>query len=625
MNLGVGRRLLGALGVLATGLAVAAQSAFLWQGGEYQIAGGMPGDQVFPSVSIGRDGGYLVWQDNAVSASGFSIRAQRLDGALSGVYGHFKVNNSTNGSHELPQVALLSNGGAVVVWQKTTGADSDVMARFLSPSGTFTTDEIRINSFTAGDQRRPSVAALSDGGAVVVWSSFEQDGSLMGVYGQRLANNGLPAGDEFRVNQTTAYNQRDAVVAPTASGGFVVAWVSEQQRFALSVDVYGRLFNADGSPAGDETRLNATDDMAMTPAVSGRADGGYVAAWMQRDSASSSNSWDIHYAVFNAAGARVGGVARVNRNLYGDQFSPRLSPTGVEHLVVWTSLGQDGSQEGVFGRFVGSDGALQGDEFQVNTTQAGKQIHPTTGADGSGRLLAVWAGFHKPNAATPASFDLFAQRFDAVRPVPTPGAPQVQALSSDSLGVTWPALLGFSVAGYEVFVDGGAVPLMTTVNSLTVTGLAAGSEHTVRLRYWLADGRRSELSAPASGKTWGADNNGDGLPDDWQNMYFGKTAAFWPVPNADSDGDGASDRAEFLAGTNPRDPNSVLRSELTAASGQLRFHWSTQPGNVYQVQVSTNLVDWVNVGAPRFAAGGADSVPIEQGGGMAVYRVILVR
>ena len=38
--------------------------------------------------------------------------------------------------------------------------------------------------------------------------------------------------------------------------------------------------------------------------------------------------------------------------IYGDQYAPRISAIGVDYLIVWTSLGQDGSREGVFGQFV---------------------------------------------------------------------------------------------------------------------------------------------------------------------------------------------------------------------------------------------------------------------------------
>ena len=47
------------------------------------------------------------------------------------------------------------------------------------------------------------MTALADGGFVVTWSSAGQDGSGLGIYGQRYAADGTPVGSEFRVNTYT--------------------------------------------------------------------------------------------------------------------------------------------------------------------------------------------------------------------------------------------------------------------------------------------------------------------------------------------------------------------------------------------------------------------------------------
>ena len=80
---------------------------------------------------------------------------------------------------------------------------------------------------------------------------------------------------------------------------------------------------------------------------------------------------------------------------------------GVDYLVVWTSLGQDGSREGVYGQFVHSDGTLVGGEFRVNTTTIGQQMQPAVASDGANQFLVVWTSY----TGNPYSFDLFAQRY----------------------------------------------------------------------------------------------------------------------------------------------------------------------------------------------------------------------
>src|SRR6185369_5725218 len=44
-------------------------------GGEYAIAGQLPGDQMHPDVALGSKGGFVVWQDNATDGNGLGISA----------------------------------------------------------------------------------------------------------------------------------------------------------------------------------------------------------------------------------------------------------------------------------------------------------------------------------------------------------------------------------------------------------------------------------------------------------------------------------------------------------------------------------------------------------------------
>jgi hypothetical protein len=56
------------------------------------------------------------------------------------------------------------------------------------------------------------------------------------------------------------------------------------------------------------------------------------------------------------------------------------------------------------------------------------------------------------------------------------------------------------------------------------------------------------------------------------------------------------------------DLNTWLRTSLDQTPQGLFLSWNTQPGGTYQVQVTTDLVNWTDVGASRFAAGTTDSV-----------------
>jgi hypothetical protein len=615
--------------VLGCGLAVAgafrvqAQSDYVAEGGEYAIAGTLAGDQTYPQLSLKPSGGYVVWQDNITDGSGLGVSARKLNSSLSGTLSPFRVNETGAGDQEHPQVSLLKDGGAVFVWQGGTQGFQRIYARFLSAGGTWTTGDVLVNTFTNSSQLEPAVATLTNGDVVAVWASFNQVSatSLRDVFAQRLSAAGQKLGVEFLVNQSyNNYNQRSPAIAALKDGRLVVAWVSEHQRFENSVDVYARIYGADGTPAGGEFLVNTATNVCANPSVAASADGGFAVAWMEKDLTESGNSWDVFVRPFSGVGTG-GAIHRVNTQVHGDQLAPKISAAGADYLVVWTSMAQDGSREGIYGRFLQGNGSASGNEFRLNTTTVSQQVLPAVASDGNTRFLAVWTSF----IGGTGSFDLYAQRYATVaQPLSAPDAPFVTVLSSNALGVTWPVLAGYSVASYEVYADGTAsATAVVTNNWWTMSGLAPGSTHSFRLAYVLTDGRRSPLSGVTTNTTYGALAYG-GIPYEWMIAWFGNDIFNWPSPFADSDGDGVSNRDEFLAGTNPTNASSVLKQQLRMTPQGLFLSWNTQPGLVYQVQNSANLGAWTNVSGPRFAAGTADSIYVG-GGNTGYYRIVRLR
>ena len=605
---------------------VFAQTNYITNGVEYAIAGSLPGDQSHPSVGIKSSGGYIVWEDNLTDGDGLGVSARRLDSSLSGSLSPFRVNATGTGDQELPQVALLNSGGAAFVWQGGRRGYQHIYARFLTASGTFVTpsSDVPVNTFTGNFQVNPAVATLVNGNVVVTWGSFNQfsGSSLQDVYAQVLSPTGQKVGSEFLVNQFTSYNQRTPTVAALSGGRFLVAWISEQQRFDMSVGVYARMFNADGTAFGNEIAINTSTNVCANPRVAATASGGFIVAWGEKDLTSvRTNGWDVYARAFSSTGTPAGAVARLNQYRFGDQYAPKLATVGSDILAVWTSLGQDGSREGVFGRFLNTDLIPEGDEFLVNTTIVGPQIHPAIASDGTGRFLAAWTSF----VGLGPGFDLFAQRYTPnVQPLSPLGPPLVSVLSSNALSLSWSPLAGFNITGYEVYADGAATPTAVVTNTWwTMTGLAPSSTHTFKLDYVLADGRTSPLSDASTNTTYGTLTWG-GIPYEWMTYYFGTDIWRWPSPYSDSDGDGMSNLDEFLAGTSPTNAASVLSVQLQQTVKGLFLNWNTQPGLIYQVQGSANLKSWNSVGGMRFAAGAADSMFIGAGP-VSYYRVLRVR
>lgn len=86
------------------------------------------------------------------------------------------------------------------------------------------------------------------------------------------------------------------------------------------------------------------------------------------------------------------------------------------------------------------------------------------------------------------------------------------------------------------------------------------------------------------------DTDADGMPDVWENAH-----GFNPNDPADAaldaDNDGQTNLAEYRAGTDPRNPGSVLRiSAITREANDARVTWTTVGSHHYLLQGGTNLV-----------------------------------
>lgn len=621
-------------------------------GTEYAVIGALAGDQVFPDVAVASTGGFVVWQDNITDGDSWGISARRLDSTLSGTLGTFRVNAMAVGSQENSRVALLKNGGAVFVWQGGKPSYQRIYARFLTPTNTFvSTNDVLVNTFAGTFQINPAVAVLNNSNVVVVWGSFNQAGSnsMQDVYAQILSPTGQKVGGEFLVNQFTAFNQRSPAVTALPGGGFVVAWISEQERvlspswgtnsaYSLasaittpSVDVYARTFNNSGAAIGGEFLANTDSNPCAAPTIAAATDGSYLIGWTANDRSVMTNSFDIYGRTFTSAGSAISGVFRINTKLYGDQYLPRVSSLGLDFLVTWVSLAQDGSREGVYGQFVRSVGTLTGGEFRVNSTTSGQQMQPAVASDGANQFLVVWTGF----TGLPNEFDLFAQRYInasallQAMPAPFVWVPFVVSNSvyQPRLVVSWATLLGISVSNYEVYVDGSAQPTgVVTSNQWTMTvanGLTANSTHCFQVDYVTTDGRRAPVSASACGATWQGYNWG-GVPFEWMVTYYGNDLSQWPAASSKINGTSVTVADVFLSGGSPLNPATWLKQQLTKTAQGMFLSWNTSPGATYQVMVATNLTIWNNIGTPRFAAGTTDSINVG-GGPVGYYRVRLMR
>lgn len=348
-----------------------------------------------------------------------------------------RVNSTVAGDQAHSAVAALADGGYVVAWQSADGSGDGIFLQRFDAAGQAAGVETRVNTWTALAQSTPTVTTLADGGFVVAWESFAQDGSNYGIFLQRYDADGAAVGAETQVNTRARDYQVAPVVAASDEGGFTVAW--EEWRADLGTrGVSLQSFGADGEPVGNALRLeNVTD--AHAPQLLARPDGGM---WL---GVQATGSWQVFsvgeeigtapYYAYGAVGSfslvaspYTGGWAAVTTaNGLLSLVSPFGYPYGYatlatdagnaaattladgSFLVAWESGIRDGSGSGISLRRFDIDGTPLGGEMRVNRYTPGDQTDPSLALLPDGGFVVSWTSEEQDGSGA----GVYAQRFDA--------------------------------------------------------------------------------------------------------------------------------------------------------------------------------------------------------------------
>ncbi|MGK9234915.1 hypothetical protein KXS07_24420 [Inquilinus limosus] len=330
-------------------------------------------------------------------------------------------------------VAGLPDGGYVVVWEDTS-APRQVLAQRFDALGKPVGAEIVVTSDGPGTvYSEPQVAARSDGGFSVSFTSsngsgnawvnhYAADGAFQ--FGQGFINGAVEesqgaitssesggirsvfqAGGDIRIGATvvnddaTAGVQEAPSIAEIADGSrYVVTWIDHNG----GNNYRYRVFESNGTAVTASLQVNNSPGVAGSAdhpaAVIGLANGGFVIAWYEFSTAlQDQQGVSVHAQIYDSAGGQVGGEFLVNATFKNHQAFPDLValPDG-GFVAVWSdsALGVNSGDYNIVGQRFDAFGARVGTQFTVNTTTDGAngEFYPHISALADGRLVVVWRG-----------------------------------------------------------------------------------------------------------------------------------------------------------------------------------------------------------------------------------------
>ena len=230
----------------------------------------------------------------------------------------------------------------------------------------------------------------------MTWESLEQPGdSGWGVYARLFNADGTPASDEFRVNQTTSGLAPS--IAVLADGSFAVAFEGKgvvDKTHKEDYEIFVRQFSAAGVPLSSQQRVNSDVKGYQEHAVIAASPaGGFAITW---NGYGAGDAAGVYLRRYRSATSPIAKEVLVNSSFTrGDQrqASVDFAPDG-RILVAWASTDHQ-SGWGVYAQQYNANGGRLGSEIVVNQYLNGTQWHPAIAANPDGMFIVAWEGLSK--------------------------------------------------------------------------------------------------------------------------------------------------------------------------------------------------------------------------------------
>jgi hypothetical protein len=314
----------------------------------------------------------------------------------------------------------------------------------------------------------------------------------------------ITKGDEVTLNSTTAGGQFFSTLATFADGSYIASWsdtsYTEVGEDAGGSQIRARVFNADGTPAGNDFQVNtsAADGQYRSQIAILGDTGNFVITWEDEGGhAGDAGGSATRAQMYNRAGQKIGGEFIAATRTTGDQEAPSITalPNG-GYVITWQDGDGDGSGSSIRAQVFDSQGNPQNRDaagnpvdIQVNSVTQNDQLLPSVTALLDG-FVVVWEDQSGLNNDGSREGSIKAQRFDQFGH--KVGGETLVDTANRAYVNTAPSVIGLSNGGYAVAWQAQS----DSMNDPKVDG----DDSNIQLHIFNADGTQSSAQIQVNQK-----------------------------------------------------------------------------------------------------------------------------
>ncbi|MBI4726725.1 T9SS type A sorting domain-containing protein [candidate division TA06 bacterium] len=247
-------------------------------------------------------------------------------------------NDAGETAQEAPAAVMDRNTNSCYVWADQRAGDWNIYGRLWGRKPETLSDAYLVNKSAKDgrDQKAPAVAGKTGEFVFAVWQDSTYGDPYWQIYGRKMAPDGKPLSDEFRVNEKQIKGSKFPKVAVNDhTQDFVVVWQDDRDG---QFDIFARRFTYKCEPVTGDVKVNEDGlKVGHLYPVASFTDKGIAVAW--QDNRDGIKKADIYTRYFTPDLSPLTASERVNDDVEAWHYTPAIaaSDTGF-FTIVWLNF-----------------------------------------------------------------------------------------------------------------------------------------------------------------------------------------------------------------------------------------------------------------------------------------------